>query len=138
MKSLVSQPFAVGVAASVMFAVGGAPGSAVAGPPGRGASGPGAYLSIGCTLAGVATTSSSDAWAVGSTCNSRLRPILAHWDGSAWTRVTPGALPAYAFLNGVTKFAGGDWVVGAATRVVNQTLQTRPLILRLTGSTWKR
>src|SRR5450755_1036892 len=45
-------------------------------------------------LNSVAAVSPSDAWAAGgvaATGSGRYRPLLVHWDGSAWQRV---ALPA--------------------------------------------
>jgi len=62
------------------------------------------------------------------------RPVLAHWDGRAWTQVSGGFLPSFGVLNAVTAVAGGDWAVGAGGSHQGR----RPLILRLTGSTWKR
>lgn len=46
-------------------------------------------LGTGVTLADVAATSSSNAWAVGFNCNgsgSRCGPILLRWNGKAWVK----------------------------------------------------
>src|SRR5579859_1779710 len=91
-------------------------------------------LSIRCFFAGVATSSPSDAWAVGGTCGHVMRPILAHWDGRAWTQVSGGFLPSFGVLNAVTAAAGGGWAVGAAGSLQGR----RPVILRLAGGTWRR
>lgn len=125
---------AAGALAAAVLAAGGAAWPAAAASTNGSGAAPDAFLSIKCYFAGVATTSSSDAWAVGATCGHVIRPILAHWDGSAWTHVSPGALPSFGTLNAVTAVAGGDWAVGAAGSVTGR----RPLILRLTGSTWRR
>jgi hypothetical protein len=93
---------------------------------------------VPCSYAGVATTSASDAWAVGTTglCANTERPVLAHWDGTAWTEVTGAFLPSFGFLDGITRFAGGDLAVGTYGPILAH--GNRPLILRLSGSRWKR
>jgi hypothetical protein len=97
-------------------------------------------LSIGGILTGVATNSSRDAWAVGITpLGPPDRPILAHWDGRTWKKFSTAALPSFGGLAAVTPVKGGDWVVGHAGYVPEGTIgHVRPLILRLSGKTWKR
>jgi len=126
---------AAAAAAAAVLAAGGAAWPASAVPAvGRGALARPVSLSIRCFFAGVATSSPSDAWAVGGTCGHVMRPILAHWDGTAWTQVSGGFLPSFGVLNAVTAAAGGGWAVGAAGSLQGR----RPVILRLAGGTWRR
>ena len=52
-----------------------------------------ASLSIPGALSAVAATSAGDAWAVGFAGSfSSMKPLIAHWNGTSWTRVSsPGA-----------------------------------------------
>lgn len=60
---------------------------------------------------GVASAASNDVWAVGVVGSG---PIILHWDGQAWTRVThPRAFPNAAALRAVaTSTEGSAWSVG--------------------------
>jgi hypothetical protein len=89
-----------------------------------------ASLSVPGALTGVATISSSNAWAVGATVTAPQSPILAHWNGKNWTTVSSPAVPSHGRLVAVAKFTGGAWAAGGASG--------RPLILRLTGTTVRR
>ena len=67
----------------------------------------------GVTLRDVTAVSPSDAWAVGSGffLETAIRPVLEHWDGSAWTRVpTMGGFR----LNALARVPGTShvWAVG--------------------------
>lgn len=67
--------------------------------------GPDAYFT------GVAAVASNDVWAVGALGSG---PMILHWDGRAWTRVThPRVFPNAAVLRGVAPLRGGRaWSVG--------------------------
>jgi hypothetical protein len=70
-------------------------------------------------LRGVAAVSSNDVWAVGlgnSTSNQSGRPLVEHWDGSAWSlAMTPKTGQAFAELEAVSVIAPNDvWAVGIA------------------------
>jgi plastocyanin len=79
----------------------------------------------------------TDTWAVGSLAPgaSTLRPLILHWDGSGWTRLTNPADPGSSdySLNAVTRvsasraYAAGSYFNG--TRDV-------PMVLRWNGTTW--
>jgi len=61
-------------------------------------------------LVGVAGTSASDTWAVGS---SGTETLILHWDGSAWTRVPSPATGTNAQLFSVAASSAGNmWAVG--------------------------
>jgi hypothetical protein len=90
-------------------------------------------------LYGVAARSASNAWAVGSTAAStgHDRPILAHWNGTAWKTVSSTALPSRGALYGVATFRGGAWAVGQAGVLVHGGVP-RHLLVRLKGTTARR
>ena len=75
-------------------------------------------------LYGTTALSNTDAWAVG--LNTSIgSPIAQHWDGNAWTAVTPGNVPAGAGFRSVSATAPNDvWTVGYDNYVgnVQQTL----------------
>jgi hypothetical protein len=80
-------------------------------------------------LLGVAATSVSNAWAVGSTGRGAL---IERWDGSRWRSVRGpvAALPDAAF-NGVAALSATDaWAVGTAAG--------KTLIAHWNGTTWRR
>jgi hypothetical protein len=92
---------------------------------------------------GVAVLSARNAWAVGADLTAPdtqfSTPLLAHWDGRAWVEVTGEALPPHGYLSGITTFKGGAWAVGASgTHPAGTPGLHKPLIIRLTGSTWTR
>lgn len=125
---------AAAVAAALMLAAGPAAAAggwtAVAAPP----SGQNAFL------VAVASTSDSDAWAVGSvggaaTTNLGSKALIDHWDGTGWSR---SAVPAIAdptsALNAVSASGPGDaWAVGQMRR---QRYQFLPLALHWNGTAW--
>jgi hypothetical protein len=61
---------------------------------------------------GMAATSGTDIWAVGSLLvdSEALQALYEHWDGTAWTATTG---PLYGFVRGVSADAPNDvWAVG--------------------------
>lgn len=93
----------------------------------------GARLSIGDLHA----TAADDVWAVGTEAGvggppgRPGNPALAHWDGTAWTRVQPGF--TVGSLSGIAADAQGRpaWISGW-----NYQDQSRSTYLRREGSTW--
>ena len=86
---------------------------------------------------GVHGTSASDVWAVGywTDTSNTTRVLIAHWDGSDWTRVTPS--PDYSNAAGIIdpylvavqmRAADDGWAVGAAC--------DRWLSMHWDGSAW--
>jgi hypothetical protein len=69
-------------------------------------------------LNGVAAVGPDDVWAVGQTIPSSggeydVRPLLLHWDGTAWSRVV-APTDGSASLSAVTAIPGGGlWAVGS-------------------------
>jgi hypothetical protein len=88
----------------------------------------------GSILQSVATTSASNAWAVGESGGEKT--VIVHWNGRAWKRVaspSPGAQGS--FLYGVTATSATNaWAVGYAD---NQGTFTS-LILHWNGKVWTR
>jgi hypothetical protein len=79
-------------------------------------------------LAGVAATSASDAWAVGSGGSGAL---IEHWDGTSWAQV-PAPAPRGSILTAVAAAsASSAWAVGF-------TGNGAPLIVRWAGTSWAR
>jgi hypothetical protein len=80
----------------------------------------------------VSGSSSDDLWAVGSAWDSTKphRPLIAHWDGAAWSLVPSADTgAANADLFGVTSLRPDfAWAVGAA--------DGNPLLQRWNGSAW--
>ncbi len=86
-------------------------------------------------FAAVAATSADDAWAVGSyDAGPPLfeEPLIAHWNGRAWTQVpTP---PVAARLSGVAATSARNaWAVGSIFGPV-----TRAVALHWNGRAWRR
>ncbi len=112
--------------------------SALAGAANAAARGPGgaaSFLFRG-VLRGVAATSVSNAWAVGCTgydCSDKTdKPLILHWNGSAWRRQDPQALADGRALYGVAATSARDaWAVG-------QTWSYKTLILHWNGRAWTR
>ncbi len=68
-------------------------------------------------LDAIAVTSATDAWAAGEYGNSApIRPLVLHWDGSAWQTVTTPVLGGPVIDDTLTgagaSSAGNVWVVG--------------------------
>lgn len=85
--------------------------------------GPDAYFT------GISAAATNDVWAVGALGSG---PMILHWDGSAWTRVThPRAFPNSAALQGVTTLSDGSaWSAGV--EITADTGARRTLIHRYT------
>jgi hypothetical protein len=89
----------------------------------------------------VAGTSASNAWAVGHTGGTPgipNRPMIEHWDGTAWKVVTfPDA--TYVGLNGVAAVsARSAWAVGLVSQQNGSDCQCRGIIEHWDGTAWKR
>jgi hypothetical protein len=85
-------------------------------------------------LRGVAATSPSNAWAVGS---QRGQPLILHWDGKTWkVQKSPKLASSYLsnFLRGVAATSAGNaWTVGSATQ---NTARQQTFALHWNGSAW--
>ena len=98
---------------------------------------------ICASVNGVAGTSTSDVWAVGST-NSSRDPHVRHWNGSKWTAGPGAPLPVppsggrrlrTTGLNAVAAITPGDvWAVGKAQF---QDFSRGALIEHWTGTAWQ-
>jgi hypothetical protein len=79
------------------------------------------------SLNGVAATSPSNAWAVGST---GYQPLIEHWDGAAWRRVST---PDIGGFTGVSASSPSNaWAVGSFW----DGTQDRTLTLHWDGTAW--
>jgi hypothetical protein len=86
----------------------------------------------------VASTSATNAWAVGTYNNGTAPQTLTeHWNGSYWKRVAspdPGGTSRDNTLNGVAAIAGGDaWAVGYY--YLRHSVQ-KTLVLQWNGTSW--
>ena len=99
---------------------------------------PGAFTDN--TLRGVSATSARDAWAVGIyTSSSGLSlPLVAHWDGHAWTQVaSPTPYDESMGLLGVAaRTPAKAWAVGEAS--TGSLGGTQQLTFHWNGTTWKQ
>jgi hypothetical protein len=93
-------------------------------------------------LTGVAATSATNAWAVGSFDAGRT--LIEHWNGTAWTRVpspNPGG-PGGHNLNWLYAVAASSpanaWAVGETCSELPPAPVCRTLILRWDGAAWTR
>lgn len=86
-------------------------------------------------LRSIAMISARDGWAVGfSRSGGANQPLIAHWNGIAWTEIPNPAAKAAGELNAVAARATDDvWAVGHTT-ATDSTPQ--PLILHWNGVTW--
>jgi hypothetical protein len=87
-------------------------------------------------LFGVAALSSDDAWAVGyyGVQTKPYRPLIEHWDGTAWSWVRPPDIPGLNILLGVAAASSTDvWAVGRNEPNLDD---DRPLAMRWEGTTW--
>ena len=94
----------------------------------------------GTILDGVAASSASDAWAVGSfvvNIQGLSQPLIEHWNGSRWSIVPSpniGGAGVHSSLNGITAFSANDiWAVGWR-EVPN--LPSKTLIEHWNGTRW--
>jgi hypothetical protein len=85
-------------------------------------------------LYGVAATSASNAWAVGSYDNSSSdsQSLILHWNGTTWKKVpSPDPSTQFTVLYGVTAMSATNaWAVGTA--------DFSPLILHWDGTSWQQ
>ena len=101
-----------------------------------------AGFSAGSALSGVAATSSSNAWAVGTSSHSftNSRTLIAHWDGTAWTQVpspNPGGTGSSSqnVLASVTATSSSNaWAVGYYSNGTG----SKALVLHWNGTAWKQ
>jgi hypothetical protein len=91
-------------------------------------------------ITGSATTSASNAWAVGNTEGdatstiTATRTLILRWNGTAWTTV-PNPSPARSFLYSVAATsADAAWAVGST----GSGASVAALILRWNGTAWAR
>jgi hypothetical protein len=97
---------------------------------------PGSFAS----LAGVAATSTTNAWAVGlatasplGSANASQQALILHWDGVSWTQVAAPTVGSAADLRAVAATSTNNaWAVGSYTASGG----SRALILHWDGSTW--
>jgi len=98
-----------------------------------------ARIPAGAQLNGVAATSASDAWSVGSYSNPKFlaRTLIEHWDGTRWCRVaSPNVGTQANSLHGVTTISPADaWAVGSYNAAAGGTYT---LIEHWNGTTWSR
>jgi hypothetical protein len=99
--------------------------------------------SSGYSLVGVAATSATNAWAVGTECTmcggsqEGEDTLIVHWNGTAWTQVpSPNPSPAgFNDLFGVAATSSANaWAVGFAPSGASRPV----LIVRWNGTTWKQ
>jgi hypothetical protein len=86
------------------------------------------------TLAGVAATSTSNAWAVGTyNTGTGQKTIIVRWNGHTWTQVSsPNSDPEPSLSGVAATSASNAWAVGTAGSV------DKTLIERWNGSAWKQ
>jgi len=95
------------------------------------------------SLAAVAATSASTAWAVGSGPGSNpSNPLILHWNGRRWTPARLPALPLcsgdFCDLTGVAATSSSNaWAVGVNFRPDQVESTSVPLILHWNGRAWK-
>lgn len=109
--------------------------SLTAGPrPSSGPARPG--LIAGEELLHVSTTSASNAWAAGETQTTPSRPVILHWNGTAWKRVpSPNPAGQFNYLSAVSASSPGDaWTVGSTCTISTGTCA--PLLLHWNGTRW--
>jgi hypothetical protein len=96
------------------------------------------------TLASVDALAPSDVWAVGtltgtSNADPRQEPLIEHWNGRQWSRVTgaPGASGVAPRLSGIAAVGPEDlWVLGHDSPAVGGTSISRDLYEHWDGTHW--
>jgi len=88
------------------------------------------------TLDGVAATSASDVWAVGTYATATEdKTLIEHWNGRIWKLVPSPNPGAFSFLNSVAATSASNaWAVG--TQIISTSEKT--IIMRWNGSAWKQ
>jgi hypothetical protein len=86
-------------------------------------------------LNGVAATSASNAWAVGTyTTGGVEKTLIEHWNGRAWALVgSPNPARGNSLLAVAATSAGNAWAVGLLTTSTSE----QTLIERWNGTAWK-
>ena len=98
--------------------------------------------SVSNTLSGVAATSATNTWAVGSYSNGgaveKGRALIVRWDGSAWKQQSsPNPGSGLNSLSDVAATSSANaWAVGSYDNGVSTSPRT--LIERWNGSSWKQ
>jgi hypothetical protein len=85
----------------------------------------------------VGASSTDDVWAVGvyDSPSAQVIALIEHWDGTAWSLVSPPPLMAVNELLGVSTLDSADaWAVGVTIR--EPTTAYRPLALHWDGTAW--
>jgi hypothetical protein len=85
----------------------------------------------GGELLSVSAVSASDAWATGLSADTN--PLLVHWDGSAWTRVTVPNQGSPTLSSVSADSASDAWAVGERTGRRHSGLN---LVMHWNGTTW--
>jgi hypothetical protein len=93
----------------------------------------------GARLDGLAASSATDAWAVGSVSpdSDSSQPLFLHWDGRQWARVQGAAVPGFgyvALLGVAVRSATDAWAVGEAQSATKPVV--RPVIEHWNGRRW--
>ncbi len=85
-------------------------------------------------LSGVASTSASNAWAVGDRFGGVVRTLIEHWNGKEWTvQASPNASPGAQLLQSVAATSiTNAWAVGYYGNSSKKTL-----IEHWNGKAWK-
>jgi hypothetical protein len=82
----------------------------------------------------ISASSASDAWAVGTSSDAALQiyqPLIAHWNGTAWSRSAAPKSDSSAQLRAVTAPSADDaWILGGTCD------NGCPLILHWNGTAW--
>jgi hypothetical protein len=83
----------------------------------------------GSYLTAISAVASDDVWAVGVDSGERVRPVVMHWDGRAWKRVTTPRVRGNGGLNGIAAISPNDvWAVGSD--------DNGPLVMHWNGRAW--
>ncbi|GID91209.1 hypothetical protein ACFQFC_11545 [Amorphoplanes digitatis] len=90
-------------------------------------------------LRAVTAVSARDLWVGGAWWDkTQVHPLLAHWDGTAWTVPALPALPQDAYLTGVDAVGAGDvWAVGSTAPGLAPNSPSTPSVLHYDGLTWR-
>jgi hypothetical protein len=99
------------------------------------------YVTNG-VLTGVAATSPTNAWAVGSSYTGKdtgkdIKTLILHWNGKSWTKA-PGFRPVIGALLAVAAISAANaWAVGyTGVPSTGITVTTKTLILHWNGRVW--
>jgi hypothetical protein len=93
-------------------------------------------------LNGVTAVAANDVWAVGNTFKTDGtgfpdRPLIEHWNGTAWSIVASPAVPVEDTLSGVAARSANDvWAVGNSVDRTSTIPLARTLALHWDGVTW--